>query len=113
MRRTLLLLTLIAAASSAGTSQSDPRMTNTVDSPVRVPFSYASCRGADLSVRHVSEDAAMGGQNTIDYAFKNNSSSPCTLMGYPRFELLDRAGRVRPRGRAIDSQQLPGDEAKQ
>jgi hypothetical protein len=34
------------------------------------------------------------------------------LLGYPRFELLDKSGKVRPRGRAINSQQLPGDESK-
>jgi hypothetical protein len=55
----------------------------------------------------------MGGHNTIDYAFKNDSTAPCRLMGYPRFELLDKAGKVRPRGRALNSQQLPGDDSKQ
>jgi hypothetical protein len=54
----------------------------------------------------------MGGHNLIDYAFKNDSTSPCTLVGYPRFALLDRSGKVRRRGRAINSLQLPGDEAK-
>jgi len=78
--------------------------------PVRIPL---SCRDQDLSVRHVTDDAAMGGQRTIEYAFKNTSSSPCTLNGYPGFELLDKSGKVRPGGRAIKSQQLPGDEAKQ
>jgi hypothetical protein len=61
----------------------------------------------------VTEDAAMGGHNTIDYAFKNKSATPCTIKGYPRFELLDKSGAVRPHGRAINSQQLPGEEAKQ
>jgi len=55
----------------------------------------------------------MGGQRMIEYAFKNKSSSPCTLIGYPHFELLDKSGTVRPRGRAINSEQPPGDEAKQ
>ena len=105
MRGTMILVVLIAAASS--TAMSDPQQTNYIGRAV------APCRGADLSVRHVTDDAAMGGQNLIDYAFKNDSISPCTLMGYPRFQLLDKAGRVRPRGRAINSQQLPGDESKQ
>jgi hypothetical protein len=70
------------------------------------------CRDADLSVRHVTEDAAMGGVNTIDYAFRNISSSSCTLIGYPRFELLDKSGHVRPRGRAINSRQMFGEEMK-
>jgi hypothetical protein len=111
MRGSVLLLTLIAAASTAAIGQT--KASGVSHFPNAVPFTSAVCRGADLSVRHVTEDAAMGGHNTIDYAFKNDSTSPCTLMGYPRFELLDKSGRVRPRGRAINSQQLPGDEAKQ
>ena len=55
----------------------------------------------------------MGGHNTIDYALKNNSSSACTLKGYPRFELLNKSGKLISRGRAINSQQIPGDETKQ
>ena len=69
-----------------------------------------TCRGADLSVRYVTNDSAMGGHNLRDYAFRNNSASACTLTGYPRFELLNNAGRPLPRGRAINSTQLPGDE---
>jgi hypothetical protein len=70
----------------------------------------SSCHNQDLSVRHVTDDAAMGGVNMIAYAFKNTSSSPCTLKGYPRFELLDKSGAVRPRGRAINSRKLVGDD---
>ena len=55
----------------------------------------------------------MGGHNLIDYAFKNDSSSPCTLTGYLRYELLDRSGKVRRHGRAINSQRLLGDETKE
>ena len=106
MRRSIILVALIAAVSS--TAMSQPRQMNYLGRAIVV----APCRGADLSVRHVTDDAAMGGQNLIDYAFKNNSSSPCTLKGYPRFELLDKSGTVRPRGRAMNSQQLPGDEAR-
>jgi hypothetical protein len=110
MRGTILLLLFMTAASSTAIGQRNTRFTGYV----RTVNSAASpCRGADVSVRHVSEDAAMGGRNTIDYAFKNNSSSACTLKGYPRYELLDRSGKVRLRGRAINSQQLPGAEPKQ
>ena len=108
MRGTILLLMLIAASATV-LGQPDPRtMLYQVAVQAALP-----CRNQDLSVRHVTDDAAMGGVNTIDYAFKNVSSSPCTLKGYPRFELLDTSGAVRPRGRAINSPQLPGDEAKQ
>lgn len=111
MLGTVLLLTLVAAGSAAAIGQTNARRIGFVTNDnIAVA---ARCRGADLSVRHVTEDAAMGGQNTIEYAFKNDSTSPCTLIGYPRFELLDKAGRVRPHGRAINSQQLPGDESRQ
>ena len=110
MRGMVLLLTLMAGEPIAAIVQTHVRGTDYF--PSAVPVTSSICRGANLSVRHVTEDAAMGGHNTIDYAFKNDSASPCTLMGYPRFELLDKSGTVRPHGRAINSQQLPGDESK-
>jgi hypothetical protein len=120
MRRILFLLGLMAAASSVAVSQSlpnrsippsAPSTTSTIEPP-RLPLPSVQCRGADLSVRQVSDDAAMGGEHLILYAWRNNSSMPCTLKGYPRYELLDKLGAVRPRGRAINSQQLPVDEEK-
>jgi len=74
------------------------------------PQTAAPCRGADLSVRLVNDDQAMGGQHLGDFAFRNNSAAACTLKGYPRFELLNKAGALMPRGRAVNSKQLPGDE---
>lgn len=70
------------------------------------------CYENQLSVRHVSEDAAMGGVRTIDYAFTNTSSVPCTLDGYPRFEALDRSGRIARNGRARRGLTRLGDDAK-
>jgi len=61
----------------------------------------------------MTDEAAMGGVRMIVYAFKNKSAGPCTLKGYPRFELLDKAGNVRPHGRAINSQRAPGEETEQ
>lgn len=70
------------------------------------------CLENQLSVSHVSEDAAMGGVRTIDYAFTNNSSSPCTLRGYPRFEVLSKSGRLVRGGRAANGLTMMGDEAR-
>ncbi len=108
MRGTFLLLLLMAASATA-LAQPDPRST-AYKGPIQIPL---PCRNQDLSVRHVTDDAAMGGLRMIGYAFKNKSAAVCTLRGYPRFELLDKSGAVRPHGRAINSQQIPGDEAKQ
>lgn len=70
------------------------------------------CQGADLSPRHITDDAAMGGHLLSDYAFKNDSLSPCTLKGYPVFELLNKSAALLQKGRAINSRKLIGDEAK-
>ncbi len=70
------------------------------------------CQENQLEVRHVSEDAAMGGVRTIDYAFTNTSSSPCTLKGHPRFEVLNKAGRIVRGGRAANGLSMLSDEAK-
>jgi Domain of unknown function (DUF4232) len=72
----------------------------------------ARCHENQLSVRHVSEDAAMGGVRTIVYAFDNTSSSPCTLSGYPRFEVLSRSGRLVRGGRAARGLTRMGDDVK-
>jgi Protein of unknown function (DUF4232) len=76
-------------------------------------FVPARCRADQLSLRHESEDAAMGGVRNMQYLFTNTSSSPCTLFGYPRFELLNRAGRVARGGRARNGLTMMGDEYKQ
>jgi hypothetical protein len=111
MRRTVLLLALITASSTAALGQTNAKRAGFVSEVGSA--ATAPCRGADLSVRKVTSDQAMGGHVLIDYALKNNASAPCTLKGYPRFELLDKSGKVRPHGRATNSQKLPGDDAKQ
>ena len=119
MRRIILLLGLMAAASSVAVSQSIPNRsippsapsTSSTIEPPRLPLPSVQCRGTDLSVRQVYDNAAMGGEHLMLYAWQNNSSMPCTLKGYPRYELLDKLRAVPPRGRAINSKQLPDDEA--
>lgn len=72
----------------------------------------ARCRDYQLSLKRVTEDAAMGGDRSIYYAFTNKSSSPCTLEGYPRFEVLNSAGRLIRGGRAREGLTVLDDEAK-
>jgi hypothetical protein len=72
--------------------------------------SPARCRDDQLSVRHDLEDAAMGGVRSMQYFFTNTSSSPCTLKGYPRFELLNRSGRPARGGRAANGLTRMGEE---
>ena len=107
MRQMLIGIVLLAAA-SAVTAQTIKLAPN-----FRIgPQTVAPCRGADLSPRHVSDDAAMGGHNLSVYAFKNESLNACTLKGYPVFELLNKSARLLPKGRAINSRKLMGDEAE-
>ncbi|MBV8856827.1 MAG: DUF4232 domain-containing protein [Acidobacteria bacterium] len=64
----------------------------------------APCRDGQLSARKADEDAAMGGARITDYALTNTSRAPCTLRGFPGFELLNASGRVVRRGRAAAEQ---------
>jgi Protein of unknown function (DUF4232) len=75
-------------------------------------LALAQCGDNQLSLRHDSESAAMGGLRSMQFFFTNTSSSPCTLNGYPRFELLNRSGRPVRRGRATNGLTLMGDELK-
>jgi hypothetical protein len=113
MQRTIFLLALIVAAVSVaeGRTNSGHRAYLQADGA----NAATQCRGDQLSVREVpnSMDAAMGGERAVDFAFKNISSSPCTLKGYPRVQLLDRAGRPARHGRAVNNADLGGDQPNQ
>ena len=108
MRQLLIGIVLFAAAASAAMGQESIKLAPNFSIG---PRPVEPCRGEDLSVRHANDDAAMGGHLLTDYAFKNNSSSACTLKGYPRFELLTKSGQLLPKGRAINSRQLMGEDA--
>jgi hypothetical protein len=113
MRRTLLLLALTLAAVSLALGQTNSRHLAYVQADEA--SAATQCRGDQLSVREIpnSEDAAMGGERAVDFAFKNTSSSPCTLKGYPRVQLLERSGRPARRGRAVNNADLAGDQPNQ
>jgi hypothetical protein len=117
MKQTLILIIALSFSISAHGSGSFKARPSQSERPVTKETSRrqssAPCAGNQLSVRHLSEDAAMGGHRSIDYAFTNTSSSSCTLFGYPRFELLNKSGRHLGRVRVVNSNQLPGQEEKQ
>jgi hypothetical protein len=73
----------------------------------------AQCLDNQLSVSHDAEDAAMGGLRSMQYFLTNTSSSPCSLKGYPRFELLNKSGRLVRGGRAVNGLTRMGDEFKE
>jgi hypothetical protein len=86
MRRTIVLLTLIIAVSSLARSQTTIRDNHSES------IATHRCIGSQLSVKHESDDAGVG-QRDVTYSFKNRSSSPCMLSGFPSFVLLNRRGQ--------------------
>jgi hypothetical protein len=100
MKRTvkvILSFTITLLLVSFAVAQTNDRTSNDAH---RGATSLAQCLGANLSVSRVSDDAGAGNR-AVNYAFTNNSSTPCTLKGYPGFALLDKRGR-RMRGIRVD-----------
>jgi hypothetical protein len=52
------------------------------------------CADNQLSLKEVESEGGMGGRTFGNYVFTNISSTTCTVSGYPRFILLDKAGKV-------------------
>jgi hypothetical protein len=107
MRITLLLLGMVVCSSIA-TSQTVVNPSRYALTPVESPA--PQCVRPSLTLKEGETDAAMGGVRATDYVFTNTSSSPCTLNGYPRVELLSSSGVVARR--AMGSDQLPGTTEK-
>ncbi|MEO6393215.1 MAG: DUF4232 domain-containing protein [Pyrinomonadaceae bacterium] len=69
---------------------------------------FSICQGANLSLRYIDTDAAMGGVRGASYAFKNNGSAACTLSGFPHLQLLNRYGHPIWVNHIIHSEEPPG-----
>jgi hypothetical protein len=89
MRQTILLVILIIAGSSLTLGQTSVK---SLDRQRDDNSISAHCTGAHLSLNRVADDAGAG-QRGVIFAFTNTSSKPCTLSGYPRFTMLNKAGR--------------------
>lgn len=105
----MLAITFSVAADRGGISSVQPQP---VAGELAEGLAVPQCLSSQLTVRHLSDDAAMGGQRSVDYAFTNTSSAPCVLKGYPRFELLTKYGRALGRIRVVWRDQLLGEEEK-
>lgn len=64
------------------------------------------CRNDQLSLEPEFE-AAMGQLRHLRFFLTNTSSSPCTLMGYPRFEMFNKSRRSARSIRAVNVQRDP------
>jgi Protein of unknown function (DUF4232) len=70
----------------------DQKNTDSLDRPARLSSKLLPCQTKQLSLRRMSVEGGMGHSGAI-YVFTNNSSSTCTLSGYPGFVLLAANGR--------------------
>lgn len=69
----------------------------------------SQCTRGQLSLKAGDEDAAMGGVRGVTYTFTNSSQSPCTLNGYPKLELLNKAGRAIPGRHTVNKAKMFSD----
>lgn len=62
----------------------------------KVTPTTARCTTSQLSIVLGSESAAMGARAVAGMGFKNISSTACTLMGYPKIQMMDSMGKSIP-----------------
>ena len=94
MRRTILLLMLVAAMSCLALGQTNVKGIGYIQNSNS--SAGAQCLRENLSVKEGDTDAAMGGVRVTTYTFTNKSSSPCTLNGYPGVSAYRGASQVGP-----------------
>lgn len=111
MQRTLFLFALIISCVTLASGQTAVKHLGDVQADSS--NAATQCLGEQLSLRHVGDDAAMGGYRAVDFAFTNRSTSPCTLKGYPRLQLLSRSGRPVRGSRIVKSDKIAGTEENQ
>jgi hypothetical protein len=113
MRRTLLLLALVSSVSCLALGQSSAASARFIQNSNSsgTGGGAARCLRENLSIKEGATDAAMGGVRQTDFTITNNGSAPCTLKGYPRVELLNRAGRAVRRAKSSNNW-VGGDDDK-
>jgi uncharacterized protein DUF4232 len=82
------------AAASPSTTTTTPQPTPTT--ATSTTSSGASlCRAGDLALSFLGGQGATG-HGELGFALRNTSSQPCTTIGYPGIQFLDRSGRALP-----------------
>ncbi|WP_083163247.1 DUF4232 domain-containing protein [Mycobacterium aquaticum] len=104
-------------ASSATVASSTPQASPTpAVSATNVPAELGLCTDADLAISNGDVESA-DTMRRLAVSFKNTSSHPCTLVGYPGADLVTAAGGVlvhvdrRPAAAAHRLTLNPGDTA--
>jgi hypothetical protein len=96
--------------SGSSSNKTDDSMRQTSGSLPIKRLSVANCSGEQLALSEGEGDADIGGKRYGRYIFTNISLKPCKLSGFPRFSLLNKAGKVM-RGVAVKyNNDFPGGE---
>jgi hypothetical protein len=73
--------------------------TQVLPSPTPTPTVAAAafvCNSSQLAIILGTESAAMGARGVSGMRFKNVSSTPCTLIGFPGIQMTDAKGKSLP-----------------
>ena len=89
--KSLILIACILVLTGCGkVANPSPTPTATVNPTT------SSCTTSQLSIVLGTESAAMGARAVAGMGFKNISSTTCTLMGYPKIQMVDSVGKSIP-----------------
>jgi hypothetical protein len=84
--------TTTPTTSSTATATTPAASTGTTP---QTPSGPAACRAADLALSFLGGQGATG-HGLLGFALRNTGSQPCTTIGYPGIQFLDKAGNALP-----------------
>jgi hypothetical protein len=93
MQKRLAWLCLLAVSAAFVVTSSEASVRSTPQEMKQAGSATQRCLRANLTLRLIDTDAAMGGVRSSGYAFKNNGASACSLVGFPKLQLLNKAGK--------------------
>ena len=87
------LILLLAGCGSSGNTNPPASPTPTPSPSVTITPAVLTCTSSQLAIKLGVEGAAMGSRGVTGMAFKNISSTACTLEGYPIIQMIDGTGK--------------------
>ena len=88
-------LVLLLALSLTGCGSKAQVLPSPTPTPTVTPAAL-QCNSSQLAIIMGTESAAMGARGVSDMGFKNVSSMPCTLIGFPGIQMTDANGKSIP-----------------